>query len=58
MKSLLTSKRSKAILSISVIAIGIRTISKKGFTLPKRLLFKSDLGINLVSTNKNTLYIY
>ncbi len=52
------SKRSKAISTISVISIGIGTISKKGYTLPKRLLFKSDLGINLISTNKNTLYIY
>ena len=35
MKSLLTSKRSRAILGIGIIAIGIGAISKKVISYPK-----------------------
>ena len=36
MKSLLTSKRSKAILGIGIVAIGIGAISKKVISYPAR----------------------
>ena len=53
MKSMLSSKRTKAILGIFVIAIGIGTISKKVISFPtgdcmkggKELTFKKEIKI-------------
>ena len=53
MKSLLTSKRSKAILGIGVLAIGIGAISKKVISYPsvgcmkggQEMTFNSDKSI-------------
>ena len=49
MKSLLSSKRSKAILGIGVIAIGIGVISKKVISFPAGGCIKGDtqMTINL-----------
>ena len=48
MKSLLASKRSKAILGIGIVAIGIGTISKKVITYPTGGCIKGaqDLTLN------------
>ena len=47
MKSLLASKRSKAILGIGVLAIGIGAISKKSYQLSNRRMherrYRNDL---------------
>ena len=50
MKSLLSSKRSKALLGIGLIAIGIGAISKKVFSFPAGGCIKGDqeLTVNKV----------
>ena len=50
MKSLLSSKRTKAILGIGLIAIGIGAISKKVFSFPAGGCIKGDqeLTVNKV----------
>ena len=57
MKSLLASKRSIAILSISVIAIGIGAISKKVISYPKGGCLKGTQELTLNKEIKNILYI-
>ena len=47
MKSLLASKRSKAILGIGVLAIGIGAISKKVISYPKGGCMKGGAEITL-----------
>ena len=47
MKSLLSSKRSKAILGISLIAIGIGAISKKVISYPTGGCMKSNQELTL-----------
>ena len=47
MKSLLSSKRSKALLGIGLIAIGIGAISKKGFSYPTGSYIKGNQELTL-----------
>ena len=49
MKSLLASKRSKAILGIGIVAIGIGTISKKVINYPNGGCIK---GVQEITINK------
>ena len=51
MKSLLASKRSKAILGISIVAVGIGAISKKVISYPAGGCMK---GVQEMSFNKET----
>ena len=48
MQSLLTSKRSKALLSIGLIAIGIGAISKKVISYPTGGCMKGNQELNLI----------
>ena len=52
MKSLLSSKRSKAILGIGLIAIGIGAISKKGISYPTGGCMKGTQELTLKNINK------
>ena len=51
MKSLLASKRSKAILGIGVLAIGIGAISKKVISYPTGGCMKGGIEMTLIRTN-------
>ena len=51
MKSLLASKRSKAILGIGIVAIGIGAISKKVISYPAGVCMK---GAQEITFNKET----
>ena len=53
MKSLLASKRSKAILGISIVAIGIGAISKKVISYPAGGCMKSAQEMNFNKEKKN-----
>tara|TARA_Y100000589_G_scaffold190669_1_gene180625 strand:- start:391 stop:564 length:174 start_codon:yes stop_codon:yes gene_type:complete len=57
MKKILASKRSKAILSISVIAIVIGAISKKVISYPTGGCIKGAQELTLNLERKNFLYI-
>ena len=57
MKSLLESKRSKAILGIGLIAIGIGALSKKVIRYPKGGCMKGADELTLKKEIKNILYI-
>ena len=57
MKSFLESKRSKAILGIGVIAIGIGAISKKVISYPTGECMKGSQEITFYKGLKNNLYI-
>ena len=57
MKSLLASKRSKAILGISVIAIGIGAISKKFIRYPNGGCMKGSQEMTLNRETKDIKYI-
>ena len=48
MKSMLSSKRSKAILGIGLIAIGIGAISKKVISYPTGGCMKGNQELNLI----------
>jgi len=56
MKSLLSSKRSKAILGIGLIAIGIGAISKKVISYPTGGCMKGNQELTL-NKGKNKLFI-
>ena len=56
MNSHLASKRSKAILGISVIAIGIGAISKKVISYPKGGCMKETQELTLYKEINNILY--
>ena len=56
MKSILASKRSKAILGISAIAIGIGAISSKVISYPKGGCFKGAQELTLNNEIKNIFY--
>ena len=58
MKSLLESKRSKALLGIGVIAIGIGAISKKFITYPSEGCIKGSQEMTFNREIKNMKYIY
>ena len=53
MKSLLASKRSKAILGISIFAIGIGAISKKVISYPAGECIKGDQEITFYKEINN-----
>ncbi len=57
MKSLLASKRSKAILGISLIAIGIGALKKKVISYPTGGCTKGQQELTLSKEIKNILYI-
>jgi len=57
MKSLLSSKRSKAILGISLIAIGIGAISKKVISYPTGGCIKGTQELTLNKGTKNKMFI-
>ena len=57
MKSLLASKRSKAILGIGVIAIGIGAISKKFISYPDGGCMKGSQEITFNRETKDIKYI-
>ncbi len=57
MKSLLTSKRAKAILGIVVIAIGIGTISKKVIRYPNGGCMKGSQEMTLNKEIKDIRHI-
>jgi len=57
MKSLLASKRSKAILGIGVIAIGIGAISKKVISYPKGECMKGSQKMTFNREIKNIKHI-
>ena len=57
MKSLLESKRSKAIIGIGLIAIGIGAISKKVISYPKGGCMKGVQEMAIDKEIKNTLYL-
>ena len=57
MKSLLTSKRAKAILGIVVIAIGIGAISKKVISYPKGGCMKGSQEMTLNKEIKDIRHI-
>ena len=56
MNSHLASKRSKAILGISLIAIGIGAISKKVISYPKGGCMKETQELTLYKEINNILY--
>ena len=56
-KSLLPSKRSKAILGIGLIAIGIGAISKKVISYPTGGCMKGNQELTLSIRNKQVLYL-
>ena len=58
MKSLLASKRSKAILGIVVIAIGIGAISKKVISYPSGGCMKGSQEMTLKKEIKDIRHIY
>ena len=57
MKSLLASKRAKAILGIVVIAIGIGAISKKVISYPNGGCMKGSQEMTLNKETKNIRHI-
>ena len=57
MKSLLSSKRSKAILGIGLIAIGIGAISKKVISYPTGGCMKGNRELTLNMRNKQIIYL-
>ena len=57
MKSLLASKRSKAILGIGLIAIVIGALSQKVIRYPKGGCMKAGQELHLNKEIKNILYI-
>ena len=57
MKSLLASKRSKAIFSISLIAIGIGAISKKVIRYQTGNCIKGDQELTLNKGIRNKIFI-
>ena len=57
MKSLLSSKRSKAILGIGLIAIGIGAISKKVISYPTGGCMKGAQELTLNKGIKNKIFI-
>tara|TARA_A100001035_G_scaffold9711_1_gene6891 strand:- start:172 stop:363 length:192 start_codon:yes stop_codon:yes gene_type:complete len=57
MKSMLKSKRSKALLGIGLIAIGIGAISKKVISYPTGGCLKGNQELTLNKGNKQILYI-
>ena len=57
MKSLLSSKRSKAILGIVVIAIGIGAISKKVISYPNGACMKGSQELTFNKEIKDIIYI-
>ena len=57
MQSLLTSKRSKALLSIGLIAIGIGAISKKVISYPTGGCMKGNQELTL-NKEINKFFIY
>ena len=57
MKSLITSKRSKALLGIGLIAIGIGAISKKVISYPTGGCMKGNQELTLNISNKQVLYL-
>ena len=57
MKSILASKRSKAILAIGVIAIGIGAISKKVISYPTGGCMKETQELTLNKGIKNKIFI-
>ena len=57
MNSLLSSKRTKAILSIGLIAIGIGAISKKVISYPTGGCMKGTQEITLNKGIKNKIFI-
>ena len=56
MKSLLASKRSKAILGIGIVAIGIGAISKKVISYPAGGCMKSAQGMTFNKEKIITLF--
>ena len=58
MKSLLESKRSKALLGIGLIAIGIGAISKKFISYPSGGCMKGSQEMTFNRETKNIKYIY
>ena len=56
MKSILASKRSKAILGIGVIAIGIGAISKKVFSNPSGGCMKGAQELTLNKVSNKSLF--
>ena len=56
MKSFLVSKRLKAILGISIIAIGIGAISKKVISYPEGGCMKGSQDLTFYKGIKNTIY--
>ena len=56
MKSLLSSKRSKAILGIGLIAIGIGAISKKVISYPTEGCMKGTQELTLNIRDKQVLF--
>ena len=57
MRSLLSSKRSKAILGIGLIAFGIGAISKKVISYPTGGCMKGNQELTLNIINKQFLYL-
>ena len=57
MKSLLSSKRSKAILGIGLIAIGIGAISKKVISYPTGGCMKGTQELTLNKGIRNNIFI-
>ena len=57
MKSLPSSKRSKALLGIGLIAIGIGAISKKVISYPSGGCMKGNQELTLNMRNKQVLYM-
>ena len=57
MKSLLTNKRSKALLGIGLIAIGIGAISKKVISYPTGGCMKGNQELTLNQRNKQIIYL-
>ena len=57
MKSLLASKRSKALLGIGVIAITVGAISKKVISYPTGGCLKDTQEMTFNGKTKNTFYI-
>ena len=57
MKSILASKRSKAILGIAVMAIGIGAISKKVISYPTGGCMKGSQELTLNKEIKNKIFI-
>ena len=57
MKSLLASKRSKAILGIGVLAIGIGAISKKVISYPTGGCMKNVQELTFINEFEDSLYL-